>query len=339
MRKEVFIMKSKTKNALISVLGASFIAMSMPSAVYAEADGSNAINVNIRIEGISERIYCGDVIFPSDSETASAADIIKFADDSSDEFEITWTESDYGAYISAVNGEAAATFDAWDGWMFRVNGIAPSVGVSAYEISDGDEIVLYYSYMDETTSMQYPEMSYDLSTGIVSFTSMDTVGYDDNWNPIISEQPVSGMSVTFTGSGAAYEAETDENGKIDLSGAVLAKGDDLPIGDYAVSYYKKNESGAPLVLRSAPDAVLEYGYMLGDVNGDGVINAVDASCILTAYAQTSTGGDPGLDEAQAFAANVNKDTAINAVDASKVLSYYAYTATGGEGSFGEFLSL
>lgn len=338
MRKEVFIMKSKTKNALISVLGASFIAMSMPSAVYAEADGDSAINVNIRIEGISERIYCGDVTFPSDSETAFAADIMKFADEASDEFEITWTDSDYGAYISAVNGEKAATFEAWDGWMFRVNGVAPSVGVSAYEISDGDEIVLYYSYMDETTSMQYPEMSYDLSTGIVTFTSMDAAGYDDNWNPILSEQPVSGMSVTFTGSGAAYEAETDENGQIDLSGDILPGGGSLSVGDYEISYYKKNESGAPLVLRPAPDTVLEYGYMLGDVSGNGVVDAVDASRILTAYALTSTGGDSGLDEAQSLAANVNKDTAINAVDASKVLSYYAYTATGGKGSLGEFLA-
>ena len=68
-------------------------------------------------------------------------------------------------------------------------------------------------------------------------------------------------------------------------------------------------------------------YTLGDVNNDGIINAVDASQVLKYYAKVSTGGDGGFTEEQKLAANVNGDGVIDAVDAAKILSYYAYAST------------
>ncbi|WP_196231534.1 hypothetical protein [Ruminococcus flavefaciens] len=41
----------------------------------------------------------------------------------------------------------------------------------------------------------------------------------------------------------------------------------------------------------------------------------------------STNKDGGFDDAQKAAADVNHDSLINAVDASCILSYYAYTST------------
>ena len=81
-------------------------------------------------------------------------------------------------------------------------------------------------------------------------------------------------------------------------------------------------------------------YVLGDVDSDSKIDAVDASSVLTYYAMTSTNKDGGFNEAQKLAADVDKNGAINAVDASNILSYYAYTATTKENviSFEEFLS-
>ncbi len=68
---------------------------------------------------------------------------------------------------------------------------------------------------------------------------------------------------------------------------------------------------------------------LGDPNGDGIINAIDASNILTVYTELATNtynrNRPTKDERDCC--DINKDGAINAVDASYVLSYYAYTAT------------
>jgi hypothetical protein len=68
---------------------------------------------------------------------------------------------------------------------------------------------------------------------------------------------------------------------------------------------------------------------LGDVDGDGKVNAVDASYILSEYASTSTGHKPSFDPEKRRSADVNGDGAVNAVDASIVLSYYAYRGSGG----------
>ncbi len=66
---------------------------------------------------------------------------------------------------------------------------------------------------------------------------------------------------------------------------------------------------------------------LGDVNGDGKVNAVDASQVLAEYALHSTNAPETFDESQKKAADVNGDGKINAFDASMILAYYAYKAT------------
>lgn len=77
---------------------------------------------------------------------------------------------------------------------------------------------------------------------------------------------------------------------------------------------------------------------LGDIDGNGILDAVDASKILGSYAKFSTGaGKPTQDDLDVC--DVNKDGFIDAVDASKVLSYYAYLSTTKEDpvSFESFL--
>ena len=64
----------------------------------------------------------------------------------------------------------------------------------------------------------------------------------------------------------------------------------------------------------------------GDVTGDGIIDAVDASSVLAYYARTATNQEGGYTEEQLLAADINHDGEINAVDASNILAYYAYTA-------------
>ena len=66
---------------------------------------------------------------------------------------------------------------------------------------------------------------------------------------------------------------------------------------------------------------------LGDINSDGKINAVDASIVLTYYANMSTNKEGGFTDAQKKAADIDNNGEINAVDASYILSYYAYTST------------
>ncbi|MBQ8297617.1 MAG: hypothetical protein IJX77_07540 [Ruminococcus sp.] len=76
---------------------------------------------------------------------------------------------------------------------------------------------------------------------------------------------------------------------------------------------------------------------LGDVDGEGNINALDASMVLTEYAMTATNQGSILTDVRKSAANVNKDANIDALDASLILTYYAYTATNGTESFEDFL--
>ncbi|WP_295086599.1 leucine-rich repeat protein [Ruminococcus sp.] len=66
---------------------------------------------------------------------------------------------------------------------------------------------------------------------------------------------------------------------------------------------------------------------LGDIDNNGVIDAVDASKVLSYYARISTKQEGGFSDSLKEAADVNKDGVIDAVDASKILSYYAYVST------------
>ena len=68
-------------------------------------------------------------------------------------------------------------------------------------------------------------------------------------------------------------------------------------------------------------------YILGDVDNNSVIDAVDASKVLAYYARISTKQEGGFSDRQKQAGDVNKDGIIDAVDASKILAYYAYLST------------
>ncbi len=67
--------------------------------------------------------------------------------------------------------------------------------------------------------------------------------------------------------------------------------------------------------------------MLGDVDGNGEINAVDASQILKHYALISTSKKGIFNKLQELAADINGDGQINPVDVSPVLAYYAFAST------------
>lgn len=72
---------------------------------------------------------------------------------------------------------------------------------------------------------------------------------------------------------------------------------------------------------------LDGNYPFGDVNGDGAVDALDASDVLNVYALTSTGHRCRYIEAQKVAADIDRDGEINSIDASRILAYYAYAAT------------
>ena len=83
--------------------------------------------------------------------------------------------------------------------------------------------------------------------------------------------------------------------------------------------------------------VSRYVIYLGDSNGDGKINAVDASEVLVKYAEIQTSKAASLTSEETEKLDVNKDGTVSALDASAMLSYYAYSSTGGSASLKDFL--
>ena len=75
---------------------------------------------------------------------------------------------------------------------------------------------------------------------------------------------------------------------------------------------------------------LDLNYSEGDIDGNGIVDASDASTILLYYVKLQTGGVSWFNEKQILFADVNSDKKIDASDASLVLAYYCYTSTNKE---------
>ncbi|MBQ8959989.1 MAG: CHAP domain-containing protein [Ruminococcus sp.] len=78
-----------------------------------------------------------------------------------------------------------------------------------------------------------------------------------------------------------------------------------------------------------PQPPREPEYSFADVNGDGYVDAGDASLILAEYASRQTGTESMIVPEAVEFADVDGDGYLDASDASAVLSYYSYVQTGG----------
>ncbi|MCM1132649.1 MAG: dockerin type I domain-containing protein [Ruminococcus flavefaciens] len=119
---------------------------------------------------------------------------------------------------------------------------------------------------------------------------------------------------------------------------------DIPVGEYDVHFLTQPEDYADqrctsVSVRTEEGSVTEIpnvtslrivvkgDALKGDVNGDGMITALDATEVLKAYSAFSTGGESTLDEEQTWCADVNSDGNVDSSDASKILAYYSYLST------------
>lgn len=236
------MMKHHLKNSavfLLSFLAVSLLFFGTPAARVSAAP--TAFHLTLCVEGIDSNMFYKTVDVPvTDSLTLqNALSVIDAGDDS-----ITIDGVSSG-FISGINGEMSGNFGGWDGWMYKVNGTEPAVGIQNYMLADGDQILLYYGD-PFGVGMQFPVAdTTGLKNGILRFTSTDTT-YDESWNPVVTVNPVVGMTVTwhYGESSAAYT--TDADGRITIDPAQLI------VGDHIVQVSKVSESGIPLVLRLTP---------------------------------------------------------------------------------------
>ncbi len=192
--------------------------------------------VSVRIEGKEETYYCGDVAL---GESKTVLDVVKAIDEADENLTVDIVESQYGAYISGINEDKEATENVMEGediiatyyigWMFAVNNQNASVGVSAYELQGGEDIVLYYADM----SAQVPVADFS-EKGKITLTSYD---YLPDWSGM-EWQPVTGVNVTLNGK------EYISN----IEGVVTYDPDDFK-NLVNVQVYSTDEVGYPLVCR------------------------------------------------------------------------------------------
>jgi len=123
------------------------------------------------------------------SNEASAWDAIKKALDSNHLTYVT-SSSAVGVYVSKVKGLAEFDNGINSGWKYSVNGISPNVGISSYMLSDGDEVILYYTddYTEDSTSGS-------ISDGASSITAEANVTATLNKNTGVANATLSGNNL------------------------------------------------------------------------------------------------------------------------------------------------
>lgn len=105
------------------------------------------------------------------------------------------------------------------------------------------------------------------------------------------------------------QAAAGEDGKLAFTGSDAAYPMTMTSGTYYVYLVGDGKSFAP-----AASFTYDAGYTLGDVNGDGDVNALDAILILRAAVNLTN-----LSDVQEKAADMNGDGNVDALDAIKVL--------------------
>ena len=207
------------------------------------------ILVCIRVEGLDKCLFYGCVPV---EDGATALDALKAAAAADETLTLNVTESEYGAYLLAINDLYAGsqTTKGWEGWMYRVNDEAISVGIDQYTVKADDRVVVYYSDEYGETGMLYPVPDTSaLADGKLSFTATVTE-YDEDWVPTEKQVAVTGATLTWDGA----EYTPDENGVYTIPFMKL-------LGtDHSVQLERYAENGLPTVLRYAPDYTLQVEH-------------------------------------------------------------------------------
>ena len=240
---EVFLMKK-----IMAILLSALLIVS----VFTIAVSAQSNTVSVRIEGVNENFYYGDVPLGEDDTVMS---ILNRIDADNESITVVSEKSSYDGsdYVTAINGEKAATFGGYDGWQYAVNNVYAEVGMGSYKPSAGDKIVILYG--DYPCALPVADFS-KANEGVISFASENTNWVPDengNYNPVTTVDPVSDADVFLNGE----KFTTDKDGKISFNASEFK-------GFVNVQISRYSKSGAPSVCRYAPD----YGFEMKGATTD-----------------------------------------------------------------------
>ncbi|MGC9974468.1 MAG: DUF4430 domain-containing protein [Gaiellaceae bacterium] len=106
---------------------------------------AGAVSVSVRVEGKTQTIFGSTE--PRLEVASTALDALTAAA-SKGEFYYHLTTSSLGSYVDQI-GLYPAT--STGGWMFKVNGVLPSVGAGAVTLESGDHVLWYWANFDPLT--------------------------------------------------------------------------------------------------------------------------------------------------------------------------------------------
>lgn len=219
-------------------------ALMLSTAVFAEdmmviAPNPLAKTVRIRVEGIENNLFDGTVAWTEGMTVLSAMETALTGAG----VEYVIKESPYGGkYVSAVGTDAEGAFGGYDGWMYYVDSQSPMFSIDAYVLNGGEEVLVAYADMSAVLPILSAER--DAEGAVTVAVTADVTTYDEanNWAPVVTRQPMEG--VTVTADGAVYI--TDAEGKALLSAESAAK------EAITVQVEKIVEGSAPTLIRLAP---------------------------------------------------------------------------------------
>lgn len=157
------------------------------------------------------------------------------------------------------------------------------------------------------------------------------------------------LSVQITGGdfGRTSQVFTDTINGTDKSSFIIHDPHDNP-DSYQKCTYKftidDKDTGKPWDITATDKTSKTVAFHLnasieGDVTGDGVVDGMDATAVLTAYAKDSVGKETGLTDKQMEIADVNGDKVVDGMDATLLLTYYAYISVGNNVTLSDFIKM
>ena len=206
--------------------------------------------------------------------------------------------------------------------------VLPGESITLATKADGEYM------MSEPVTYTMPEAPVDIPD-ITQFrtTKEDVVTIEDTWKYEVAEKRYFPSGI-FEEEGKEYGY--DDNDKFTELLRKRYGADDVDIESlYSANFkpFDTLEPGKNYLLRYAAGSdhfasrtILFTPCRDGDVNGDGVVNAVDASQVLAHYAAVSSGREPLLGAYAESVGDMNKSGRTDAVDASQILLYYAMSS-------------
>ncbi|MFC5703227.1 S-layer homology domain-containing protein [Cohnella faecalis] len=160
-------------------------------------------------------------------------------------------EASFGKYITSIKGIENAKFGGYDGWSFAVkkgnNWIIPAVGLDAFALEDGQEVVVYYG--DNTKLAESVVVTPSAPKPGEAF-SIQVTSREMDWETgkLKAAAPVAGVQVKV----GAATATTDGTGAAKFAG-VKEGLHDITISGYA-------EGKAPAIVRSVQKLAVASAY-------------------------------------------------------------------------------